>query len=738
MIHLGVQYYRPPFPDRKHWREDLRRIADSGLNTVQLWAVWAWIEPAPGEWVFNDYDELIELSREAGLEVVLSSIAAIHPYWIHREVPDSEMVTNMGQKIVSSNRCECHFGLTPGGCIDHPEVLERMKAFLTVLVERYRGIDHLAGWDIWNELRWSEHADGLVCFCPHTIERFRNWLSDTHGGLDGLNEAWSRRYRSWEDVLPGRVPERPYTEMMAFQHFLTCRAVEHGSARYDIVKTLDPGHPATLHDCMPTAFHGGDAYPVGTALNRGNDWAYAEKVDGIGCSSFPVWRGTDDAEYIAGIDFLRSAAGGKRIWLSEVQGGRAATGFALHHPVEPEQQQRWIWSGIGNGADTVLFWCWRDEVFGRETAGFGMAGSDGLAEGRLAAMRRTGAILKEHAGILGSYSIDTPRVGILFSPQSYYLSWAQDGHARPAMNAVKGYARACIRKNIPYRLEEEDRLDEIEKLKLLFMPRTLVLDERQAELIGGFVKKGGTLLCESECGAFGRNGIYRYPEDRFLSDFAGLEEAGRYSLESEVLPVAIDGETLDLAVNQWLTPFRAEKGNVWAHYRDGALILDVSVGEGRIIACGAYFGDAYWDLAGRSAPENGPGPEKTQVVSHPAGDAPRNFERFVELVAQKAGVIPPVTVVNVPASKSRAPEEKLVHVKLGRSETPGGGSRRIVFVFCEDESMSAVLRFAGGIFPEDGELTDLITGNPLPADRTFEGLEVAVPPSEWGVTVIAG
>ena len=122
MINLGTQYYRPPFPESCYWEEDMKRIAASGLNAVQLWVVWSWVEPAPGKFRFDDYDRLIELAAANGLGVVLSTIAAIHPYWIHNEVPGSRMVDNMGNEVVSSNRGEIHFGLTPGGCFDHPGV----------------------------------------------------------------------------------------------------------------------------------------------------------------------------------------------------------------------------------------------------------------------------------------------------------------------------------------------------------------------------------------------------------------------------------------------------------------------------------------------------------------------------------------------------------------------------------------------------------------------------------------
>lgn len=89
-MNLGVQYYRAPFPESRFWEDDMRRMRDAGLNTVQLWLLWSWIEAKPGHYVFDDYDRLVELSGSHGLGVVLSTIAEIQPDWIHREVPDSD------------------------------------------------------------------------------------------------------------------------------------------------------------------------------------------------------------------------------------------------------------------------------------------------------------------------------------------------------------------------------------------------------------------------------------------------------------------------------------------------------------------------------------------------------------------------------------------------------------------------------------------------------------------------
>ena len=61
----------------------------------------------------------------------------------------------------------------------------------------------------------------MVCFCKHTLKRFREGLDRRHEGLEGLNKAWHRRYQDWNEVMPGKLHNRPYTKMMAFEHFLT-------------------------------------------------------------------------------------------------------------------------------------------------------------------------------------------------------------------------------------------------------------------------------------------------------------------------------------------------------------------------------------------------------------------------------------------------------------------------------------------------------------------------------------
>lgn len=696
-MNLGTQYYRPPFPVRKHWAEDFRRIRDSGLNTVQLWVIWAWVEARPSVFVYDDYDELVGLAEKNGLGVVLSTIAEVQPYWIHREVPGSEMVTNMGTKVVSSNRCECHFGLTPGGCTDHPGVWQRMSTFLAKTVEHYRKEPHLVGWDAWNELRWNVQADGLVCYCPHTLKAYRDWLAEQYGGLDGLNRAWMRRYGSWDEVTPGKVPDRPYTELMAFSNFLIERANRHAKARYDVMKPLDPSRPVTVHAAEPSPGCAGGA--ANTPIDRGNDWAFADHLDGVGCSSFPVWSGMDDADFGMRVEYVKSAAQGKRVWLSEVQGGRSSLGFTVHKSVDAVSQQRWIWNGLACGAETILFWCWRDEVFGRESGGFGIVGRDGLADDRVAALQKTGALIRQHKELLAAYQPDKPAVGVLFSPRTYGLYWAAESNAQRVKGAMRGYIRALIRHSIPYLVVEEDHLEPLADLKILYLPRLGVMTLTLEDALERFVRNGGTIVCESECGAFSPEGIYREPDERFTARLTGVREIGRRELPGP-FDVEMDGRRLSLESVQWATPM-VGGGSVLASHSEGSLLTEVPVGKGRVLLAGGYLGSAYLNT-----------------------ESP-DFEAFVGLTARRAGWRPDLEVVEPkPARRS------FVYLKSGTS-----GNKRLVFVFFPADADAVRLRFRSGFL--DGEFVeDIIADEWFALTAAGGGHEVILPVSDWRFRVL--
>jgi beta-galactosidase len=591
---LGTQYYRPPFPDTKHWRADMERMRETGLDVVQLWVCWGWVEQRPGEFRFDDYDELIETAHTAGLGVVLSTIAEIHPFWVPRVLPEAGMVDHLGRPIASSTRHECNVGLTPGGCFDHPELRERMGTFLATVVDRYASHPALAAWDIWNETRWSVESGSYACFCPATLASFRDWLLDRHGGLDGVNAAWRRRYASIDDLVPVCRPGMPFTDLMEFQAFLQWRAREHLAFRAGIVRAGDDGrHPVSAHSAFPPTLVGSLAEEL--SLARGNDFELAELVDAFGCSQFPAWGGMtpawqtgSDIELATRFEAAYWAAGQSDAWVSELQGGGICRGFDVYEPVEGDRQARWVWSAVSRGMKGAIFWAWRDEVFGYEAAGFGIVGNDGRAESRLAALRRVTGALREHRDTLGAYQPDAPKVGVLYSGPAYQLDFAQSGHSEHAQASVVGWMTTLERAQTAYRVVDTGHLESLDELRVLILPWPLVVPEATAERIIAWVRAGGRLITEAELDAYDTLGFYRYGPDRPLAAALGIRHLGRRQLATHPVLSLTDGGELPTAV---LAEALADTGEVPAVNGEGEpVVVRAAVGAGSVLALGSFPG----------------------------------------------------------------------------------------------------------------------------------------------------
>ena len=369
---------------------------------------------------------------------------------------------------------------------------------------------------------------------------------------------------------------------------------------------------------------------------------------------------------------MPAAARGKKVWLSEVQGGQAAGGFQSLKPVPARNQQNWLWTGLANGADTVLFWCWRDEIFTSEAGGFGFSGNDGFFPERAEAMRRTAGVLEQHGAAISGFRPEAAEVGVLFSPNSYYLHWACEGTGSKSQMAVQGYGRALLKQHVPFRLVEEQHLDGLDGLKLLFLPRIAVVDQPLAERLEAFVRGGGTLVCEPATGAFDSRGIFRYPGDRFPASLTGHVEVGRRNLDGISTAVTLAGHTYKLPSMQWLEPLGQQAGE-----KDGERLVVTPVGKGQVVQVACYSSDPYIasDLCG--APE----------WKAYCGD----FEQFVLALTHQAGVVPTVEVQST----------GYVYVKAG---TVNG--QRAVFVI-QSTPEPVRLRFAGGA---TRPVTDLIGG----------------------------
>ena len=81
-------------------------MANSGMNTVKLWACWSWMNPERDHFDFEDLDALMEIAGQVGLKVVLNVILEDAPYWLEEDHPEARYCDADGRRHSTRRRNE--------------------------------------------------------------------------------------------------------------------------------------------------------------------------------------------------------------------------------------------------------------------------------------------------------------------------------------------------------------------------------------------------------------------------------------------------------------------------------------------------------------------------------------------------------------------------------------------------------------------------------------------------------
>lgn len=364
-------------------------------------------------------------------------------------------------------------------------------------------------------------------------------------------------------------------------------------------------------------------------------------------------------------------------------------------------QQRWIWNGIARGAKAVVFWCWRDEVFGCESGGFGLAGHDGLADERIEQLKHTHNVLKEHDTLLSGYAPDRPQVAILFEQANHMLDWAENGDANTAVSGLLGYLTALQRLNIPCQIIDSHHLGDLENVKLVFMPWSLVVRPETADRLVAFVEAGGTLFCEAETGAFTEQGFYASSgRDRAFMHRLGIRDHGRRVRAISSITIDMHPNPLAICVDGWLTPLSADDSDILARQPYvGYLFLRRFLGKGRVYVLGSFAGSAY-----RRRRYN-------------------DFESLITHLAAEADVMPSITV------NSDIPGQML-QWRYGTS-----GDTRLLFLLNAGPARAVPVQLANGLSDVPATGCELYSGERFPISKQTGNCRFDLSISEGGLAV---
>ncbi len=389
---LGVCWY-PEQHAESRWPNDVRRMADAGLELVRLGEfAWGALERSPGVFDLDWLARAIDTAAGAGLRVVLGTPTAAPPRWLVGAHPEVRLIDIDGTaRSAGSRRYTCPTAAA---------YREASRAIVTTLVDRFGGHEALVAWQLDNE---PGNHDSARCWCPACESTFRSWVQARYGSLARLNDAWgtafwSGQYGSWEEVdLPRRsATVQSPSLLLAHRRFASHQVVAGLAEQRSIVAAGSPARDILVNLYWDDTFV--DARDVHEAGGVAAVDAYPHGVDG-------------PEAYAYLLDLARGSAGPSgRAWVMEQQPG-PINWTAINPPVPPGQVRLWGWQAALHGVEASLFFSWRPSRSGQEQYHSGLLRHDDSADRGLLEVARLAGELRAVATFAPSI-LERPRARV--------------------------------------------------------------------------------------------------------------------------------------------------------------------------------------------------------------------------------------------------------------------------------------------------------------------------------------
>lgn len=483
---FGFQYYRSPTPHPDEWEKDIRQMADSGFTIIKIWVQWSTNQPQPDRCDFSDCRRLLDLCERYGLRVILNIVCDTAPIWLFREYPDCVMETADGRKLQPRTLLYRTAGGAPGPCLNHPEAAKIRRRFIQEAARALGGHPALFCWDLWNEPELSvgiyrtPHPDDLLCYCPHCVAAFQEYLQRQYGTIEALNARWQRNYREFSDIIdPPRCGDA-FVDMIDWRLFATETITNEVRMRKAAVRSQDPDTPVMVHTVTPPLFN--------IVTTGSHDFEIADECDLYGNSGGSPF--TIPA-------FTRSAAPGKPILNAEVH---AIGGTTLTRPnhYTLEDFKRHIFRPLAEGIQGFLFWQYRPEMLGREAPAWGVTRRNGEPDAYLTYCRQINEALQSHRERLLRCRIAPPKAAVLYSYTNEIFAYCAGDislHSDSQQGAQELLEAVGVQAD--FVCAERMTVEELQSYRVVYVPFTYYMSSATAQILRDFVARGGCLIAEA-------------------------------------------------------------------------------------------------------------------------------------------------------------------------------------------------------------------------------------------------
>lgn len=567
---LGSAWYPEQWPESR-WNADLDLMEKAHMHMVRVGEfAWTALEPEEGHYDLDWLERAINLAGQHGIYVILGTPSAAPPVWMAKKYPDILVTDPNGKRYEGATRNRYDWS--------SPRYQEFVRQIDERLSQRFGHNPYVIGWQIDNEY-------ARASFDAETQAQFHAWLQRRYVTIDRLNQAWTtaynnQTYSTWSDVplISGNADNNPGLWLDS-KRFISDSLRAYQRVQIDAIrKNAEPRQKITTN--MMGWFDLYDHYTVGQDLD-----IIAWDNPQVSGHFDPLRNGATHA--------LMRGLKGENYWVMETTAGPRGGGNASAM-LDKGELRAAIWSYIGQGANLVSYWQWRDALNGGEANHGSLVDVDGKPDPIYAEMSQIGDEFAKAGSAMQGTQVES-QVAILHSyPSRWAINWQKMNPAYDPIDELMSYYTPL--RELGYMVDIVPPERDLSRYKLVIAPGLDVLTQAEADNLIRYVRHGGHLVLGQRSAMKDENNS-RWPQRQPgpLAALLGAHVEQYMALNS---PVQVSGEwgssEAKLFAEQLTTDADDVKVLMRYHAPDSSLdgqpaAMSRSVGQGAIVYVGAWM-----------------------------------------------------------------------------------------------------------------------------------------------------
>lgn len=568
---------------KEQWDDDLKKMAENGYTVVHGFAEWHDIEYKKGKFDFSDIDYMIESATKHGLKVIVNvatqnSVGFYSPRWLMEEYRGN------GDGFIDANGHQVVQGQFVVPCIDNPFYQKYATRYLKQVAMHFANDIRVSGYVLWGEpiLCLPNLGSSSICYCKHTVAKFRNYLKEKYKTIENLNEAWKTEgpssFKSFKHVQAPRGAARQLGGFVSWEdwkEFMEGNLAGHIKNADKIFKENGAMQPTICE--MLTGIH-----------NSIDSWKLAECTDIIGTSCFDR-PGRMAALYLGMADSMGRSLN-KSTFVVEAGSGPVKYVLPVRSPSYNELSSTLL-QRASFGIKGLMYWCWRARVSDVEGNDFGLVRPDGKV---LKKTSQLGCLAKELSKAYEKYQKSERKSEVVIL-SSQYINHLMDfeNMTDNYIDALKGanFMMQDLHVNSDFISEKQILLGGLDKYKVLILPCSYVLSEEVCDKITKFTQNGGVVIADYLLAEKRPGGVcYTSLPGGGLDKVFGVEREDIYPIDHKSLYVDNNYGILENSVIEELF---IKDANVLHEYEKYPVVTENKFGRGKAIYLSSQFFKGY-------------------------------------------------------------------------------------------------------------------------------------------------